>query len=238
MNELLKIFKELYRRHRKHTVFTDICEIWAITLRNAVDLRGRSEREKRYLNVTKKYNKEEMDLIAKMFGLIALELEREPRDVLGEMYMLSATNSKELGQFYTPVSVADLMTSLTYDKEMVDSLVKDGKIVKILEPACGSGVFPIAYTERMKLEGHNPQESSYVHATDIDITAVHMAYIQLSLLGIPGHIIHGNALTLETWDIWPTPFYILNPLIGVKLKGKALKEVKFEKRDDGQLAMF
>jgi hypothetical protein len=32
-----------------------------------------------------------------------------------------------------------------------------------------------------------------------------MAYIQLSLYGIPAMVIHGNTLTMEEWDRWYTP---------------------------------
>ena len=32
-----------------------------------------------------------------------------------------------------------------------------------------------------------------------------MAYIQLSLYGIPAVVIHGNTLTMETWSHWYTP---------------------------------
>lgn len=207
MDDLLKKFTELTRRHRRHTVFSDICSLLAVSIRNSVDVSNREEREKEYIKTIKKYSKEEVIILTEIFGLIVMELERDPRDVLGEMYMLSATNSKELGQFYTPISIANLMTDLVYDSENIKKTIKENKLIKLLEPACGSGVFLISYTERMKRDGHNPQELAYVHATDIDITAVQMAYIQLSLLGIPAHIVHGNALTLETWDVWPTPFY-------------------------------
>ena len=41
-------------------------------------------------------------------------------------------------------------------------------------------------------------------AQDIDLTAVHMAYIQFSLLHIPAVVIHGNSLANETRSIWRT----------------------------------
>ena len=36
-----------------------------------------------------------------------------------------------------------------------------------------------------------------------------MAYLQLSLFGIPAIIVHGNSLTVEQWSVWKTPAYIL-----------------------------
>jgi len=40
-------------------------------------------------------------------------------------------------------------------------------------------------------------------------TAVHMAYIQLSLLHIPALVVHGNSLSAETWSAWMTPAHVL-----------------------------
>lgn len=56
----------------------------------------------------------------------------------------------------------------------------------------------------------NYQQCMHITAVDIDIKAVHMCYIQLSLMGIPAVVIHGNPLTLEEWSSWYTPFHILN----------------------------
>lgn len=36
-----------------------------------------------------------------------------------------------------------------------------------------------------------------------------MTYLQLSLVGIPAIIYHRNGLTLETWDKFETPAYIM-----------------------------
>lgn len=48
-----------------------------------------------------------------------------------------------------------------------------------------------------------------VTGVDIDLKCVHMAYLQLSLYGIPAVIIHGNTLTCEEWSRWYTPSYIM-----------------------------
>jgi len=36
-----------------------------------------------------------------------------------------------------------------------------------------------------------------------------MAYVQLSLLGIPAVVVHGNALSLDVWGVWYTPAHVL-----------------------------
>lgn len=35
-----------------------------------------------------------------------------------------------------------------------------------------------------------------------------MAYVQLSLLGIPAVVVHGNALSLDVWGVWYTPAHV------------------------------
>lgn len=218
MKELIKEFESLVGRHRKYTIFSDICAVIAITIRNSIDRSNWESREDNYLKIISKYNEKELNSIAKIFAMVTLELEKGPRDVLGRMYMESEIGSKDLGQFFTPEGVADLLSDITYDsKSMKEEIDKYG-FVKLMEPAVGGGVTIISYVRKMIREGYNPQKQLYVHATDIDLTAVHMTYIQLSLLGIPATIIHGNSLTLQTWDVWPTPFYIIGGFFNGKLK--------------------
>lgn len=213
MKELIKEFESLVGRYRKYTVFSDICTIMAITIRNSVDRHKWQEREDMYLKTIGKYNKKEIEKITKIFAMVTIELEKEPKDVLGSLYMETETGSKELGQFFTPGHVADLLGELVHDTETMRHEIDKRGSIKLMEPAVGGGVTIISYVKKMIKEGFNPQRQLYVHATDIDLTAVHMTYIQLSLLGIPATIIHGNSITLQTWDVWPTPFYILGGFI-------------------------
>ena len=57
----------------------------------------------------------------------------------------------------------------------------------------------------MQRKGIDYRRKSFFVAQDIDIRCVWMAYIQLSLYGIPAVVIHGNTLTMETWSQWYTP---------------------------------
>ena len=58
-------------------------------------------------------------------------------------------------------------------------------------------------------EGINYQQAMHTTCIDIDATAVHMAYVQLSLLHIPAIVMHGNALSMEQWGYWLTPAHVL-----------------------------
>lgn len=80
---------------------------------------------------------------------------------------------------------------------------KEGPIT-INEPACGSGAMVIGAVWAMKRQNFDYRNKSFFVAQDIDIRCVWMAYIQLSLYGIPAVVIHGNTLTMEEWSHWYT----------------------------------
>lgn len=67
----------------------------------------------------------------------------------------------------------------------------------MFESACGAGGMCIAVAEAMTERGLNYRACAHITAIDVDATAVHMAYIQLSLLHVPASVVHGNSLSLE-----------------------------------------
>lgn len=68
----------------------------------------------------------------------------------------------------------------------------------------------IAMAEALQDKGYNFQTQMHCTAQDLDIKSVHMCYVQLSLLGIPATIIHGNTLLLEQRSVWNTPMHFIN----------------------------
>jgi hypothetical protein len=97
---------------------------------------------------------------------------------------------------------------------------KERGFVRMMEPAVGAGGMVIATAEALVDEGINYQQAMHATCIDVDAAAVHMAYLQLSLLHIPAIIIHGNALTREQWSYWVTPAHVLG-LWNAKLKRDA-----------------
>ena len=57
--------------------------------------------------------------------------------------------------------------------------------------------------------GINPSEQLVIQASDLDISCVQMTYIQLALYGVPAVVIRGDVLTLQEYDRWYTPAYLL-----------------------------
>ncbi|CAG9186051.1 hypothetical protein [Cupriavidus pampae] len=54
-----------------------------------------------------------------------------------------------------------------------------------------------------------------------------MTYVQLALLHIPAIVIHGNALSVETWSTWFTPAHVVGGW-GEKLRFRRLAEAMRE----------
>ena len=77
--------------------------------------------------------------------------------------------------------------------------------IMINEPTCGSGTMVIGAVWAMKQKDFDFRHKSFFVAQDIDIRCVWMAYIQLSLYGIPAVVIHGDTLAMKEWSRWYTP---------------------------------
>ena len=83
------------------------------------------------------------------------------------------------------------------------------EFITVHEPAAGSGVMVMAFAQALRDMGINYQQRMHAHVVDVEQTAVHMAYVQLSLMNIPALVIHGNSLSLQEWSVWTTPAHIL-----------------------------
>lgn len=198
-------------RRRVQQVFADFCELAAIAVRNSVDVADEAahqSRERRYFEILDNYSSEE----AARFPLIMVELvtklEEQPSDVLGDLFMSLDMGNERTGQFFTPSSVSALMAEMTVPAAVEQ--LNERPFITLNEPAVGSGGMVIEFANTMRSKGHNPQRRLHVTAMDIDPTAVHMTYLQLSLLFIPAQVFHANTLTLETFDTWPTPAHVVD----------------------------
>ncbi|MGC4939349.1 N-6 DNA methylase [Kribbella sp. DT2] len=209
---------------RMSEVFDDFVEMSALTFRNAVDSWGYDEREAQYLRTAGRYGREELDRFAHALALVVTEMDEEPCDVLGRLYMELELGNGRLGQFYTPYDVARLMAGMQIDA--IAERVRSHGFAKLYEPACGAAAFIVAVSQEMRTAGLNPQTQLHVTAEDIAPQAVHMAYIHLSLLHVPAVVHRRNTLALETFDTWRTPAHILGGWRGKLRHADVLKETQ------------
>ena len=93
-------------------------------------------------------------------------------------------------------------------EDMQQAVAKRGFMLA-QEPAAGSGAMIVALAEAILEAGFNYQQLLHVTAVDIDPRAVHMAYIQFSLLHIPATVIVGDSLAMRFREEWHTMAHVM-----------------------------
>jgi len=216
---IIKGLKELGNRHSIWTVFEDWLKVSAIAISNSVDWSQREEREAQYLETINKYTPAEQKILVSTFTELVMALESEsqkggPMDLLGKVFHGLELHNKYHGQFFTPFHICEFMGHIALGDggeagTAVDDALSSKGYVSVCEPCIGSGGMVLGFAKAMQQKKLNYCEKMVCYGCDIDIKCVHMAYLQLSLYGIPAVIIHGNSLSLEEWSTWYTPVYLI-----------------------------
>lgn len=207
LKELSALLRDNARRHRLHRVFSDFCELAALAISNSVDKRQYEAREARYLQVVGAYEPDEVARFPHMLAVLVNWLSCDFADCLGELFMSLELGDHYKGQFFTPYHVSALMAGLTVGDARAH-IARQG-FITVSEPASGAGGMLIAVAEAIQDQGLNYQQVMHATAVDVDLTAVHMTYIQLSLLHVPAVVVHGNTLALTEHGHWLTPAHVL-----------------------------
>lgn len=206
--KMIKLFEQLRYRHDLFNVFSDFLEMSSIAISNSVDYFHRAKREKRYMDIVKKYSKEEVAIFPQLLGELVQSLDDDPADVLGNVYMQLELYNSWTGQFFTPMSICQLMDDLILPDRLDD--IENQGYFTLNEPACGGGATVIGMAKALQKQEHNYQRCMRVVAQDIDIKSVHMCYLQLSLLGIDAIVMRGDTLAMKfDKGIWRTPGHML-----------------------------
>ncbi|HEX7781204.1 MAG TPA: N-6 DNA methylase [Sphingobium sp.] len=210
LKAMASLLRRCQPRHDLYTVFGDCMETMAIAMANSVDLRKRDSREVRYLDIVGRYQPDIVDIFPRVLAQLVHALEAGPGDVLGALFHDLELHSKARGQFFTPYTLSRFMAQVTIgDPESVEAIIRGHGFLTAMEPACGAGSMVIALAEAIRDIGINYQHHLHVTAIDIDPRAIHMAYVQLSLLHVPAHLMVGNSLSGEIGEHWYTPAHIL-----------------------------
>ncbi len=99
--ELVKLIEQCARRHRRHEVFRDFCELAALSISNRVDLLQYDAREARYLEIVKRYEREEVECFPRMLACLVESLEGGHKDALGTIFEAMQLADHWKGQFFT-----------------------------------------------------------------------------------------------------------------------------------------
>ncbi|WP_233874162.1 N-6 DNA methylase [Paraburkholderia adhaesiva] len=217
--------RSLSQKRHPYTVFCDFIEISAILLSNRTDFSNVEKRKIRYAEIIKKYTDDEQSSFATMLHELVLCYQQRVDslgpaglrndienigDILGSIYMQLEIANERMAQFFTPYNVSTAMATMMFGGEnQVREMVREHGFATLLDPCCGASGMIVAAAQAFHQLGFNYVEQFHATCVDIDPVCVHMSYLQLSLLGIPAVIIHGNSLTMESWDTWYTVPHIL-----------------------------
>lgn len=249
VKKLVKDFEYFRTRYDLWNIYSDFLEMFAIAISNSVKKIAEPikyvERESQYLNLVKKYKKEDLSKFAKIFADFIYMQDESIRkgdgaqDILGSLLMELELGSKWNGQFFTPGCMANLLGIIALDEDRVAKEIKKDGFIMASDPAVGGGVTIIGLINAMMDKGFNPQRQLFVDCGDLDRRACYMTYIQLATLGIPAVVKNQDALTLELMDYWYTPsFYLGNWARKLYEKRNKKSVFKFNEEDEGQLVLF
>lgn len=214
-DKLVKLLQRAGICYDTWNVYSDWLYMFAAALSNGCDLSQREEREARYLQTIRKYDKETQELFPQMAAECTMALEEYQHDegyhdVLGETFHALELHNRWMGQFFTPQHIADVCGMTVAGGEDMDDTIQGHGFVSVGEPACGSGVMLLGFLNafrKLRPQG-NPSREVLLYANDLDERCVCMAYIQLSLYGLPAVVQQKNTLTQECSATWFTPVYI------------------------------
>ena len=125
------------------------------------------------------------------------KIEEISEDLLGDLYeeLIPETERKELGQFYTPPSIARAISIWACENIDDES--------KILDPASGSGTFSVEVYKQLKKFGYSHQKSiASIYSVDVNrfplhLTALNLARQEIDQVVDDINTVHGSFFNLE-----------------------------------------
>ena len=85
--DFVREVQSLAGKYSLHTVWSDFISLCACTISNSVDRVRPAIREQMYLDIAKKYTKEGLDTMSRLFAATVVALEQNPaQDFLGTVY--------------------------------------------------------------------------------------------------------------------------------------------------------
>lgn len=184
-----KILEDISNKHRLVQVFDDflIMSVSSFTMGKMEDV---------YLDTASKYDKEDLTKMANALGALIMDYDKQSQegswnDLLGDYFMEIQSNmdKSSMGQFFTPVSVCQMMAQLTDDGEATEGS-------KVADPTCGSSRNLIAHS---RLHPKN-RFNTFYYGMDLDRRCVLMSVLHYVLYGMKGVVIHMNTLSMEIYS--------------------------------------
>lgn len=204
--DFIKILEGIDRSKHRQDNFRNFCEMayCAIAKTTALDEVTAENLEANYMGIVNSYtNKDDVRKIPELLTLTTLALHKGGCDFLGEIAGDIEALDKKNCQFFTPYHISKMMAQMTF----VDAktTIDEQGFISISDPAAGAGCMILAGADYLEEQGHDIQRELSAQVTELSRMTYHMLYVQLALRGIPAMVIHGNSLTLETFESAYTP---------------------------------
>jgi len=190
--EFIKLLEHLKPSKHSYEVFSDWLVLASATLYAWKKDEGV---ESQYAEVAKQYTKDEIEKHAHLLAITVDALEEREQDFLGEVFTFGEFTNDRNGQFFTPYNISKMMADMIIGEREFP----EHRVCRINDPTCGAGGMLIAGAMVMKERGFNYQQNALFIGQDIDARCARMAFIQLSLLGVPAVIYCMNTLTMQTY---------------------------------------
>lgn len=130
------------------------------------------------------------DRFSRAFAELLLHVRRTGREPFGQVFLDNASNA-HAGQFFTPAGVCELMAQM---------MAPQGPC-RITDPCCGAGAMLVHTAKAMPAAD---LERSFFFAQDVDFRCVQMTAVNFWLFGIPGVVVLGDCLALESRRVFQT----------------------------------
>jgi type I restriction-modification system DNA methylase subunit len=180
-----KEIQKISNRYHTSQVFDDFLQmaVCAFSLGKSEDI---------YLERAKKYNAKELEGFSNALGALMLDHENtngiDWKDFLGNYFESHGQYNAKSGQFFTPVSLCNIIAQLVESNE--------GESVN--DPSCGSSRNLIAHAQ---LDPNNRYKYFYF-GQDLDKRCCLMSVLNFVMFGMKGIIIHMNTISLEVYSGW------------------------------------
>lgn len=190
-------FEELFEELARHNDRSVIWNNWLEYTINANILYRQRPDNTNYHGNEKTY----FEMMQAWLNELAIKLEKYPYyDILGEFYeelVTSRVKSSQMGQFFSPVSVSELVNDIVHND--IEDHNLEGEIAN--DPACGSA--------RMLLSAHVKSKGKlFLLGEELDGAAARMAVLNFYSHGCRGSILQIDTLTREFYAGWRINKYL------------------------------
>ena len=201
LKEFMSKLQKLAYSKRISDVFRDFLILSSCAL--AQPFYRSDELEQTYLDTVNKYTKEQAEEFSQLLAFLISALTEKHQDFLGQVYMQLNIGSTAKGQFFTPYHISQFIAEINFAETEIK--LKEQEFITLSDPCCGSAGMIIAFAETMKNKGYNYQNQLFVEVIDIDEMCFMMAYVQLSLYGVPARVMLGDSLAWKFSKVLYTP---------------------------------